>query len=65
MIFICGVVFFRSLGEKRKKKKGKKKRSPFRPLSFFMRVRPDICWSRRKLSNPALPSGIIPSRPLQ
>lgn len=63
--YLCGVVFFRS--EKRKRKKGRKKDhpSPFRPLSFFMRVRPDICWSRRKLSNPALPSGIIPSRPLE
>lgn len=31
MIFICGVVFFRSLGEKRKKKKGRKKGCPFVP----------------------------------
>lgn len=31
MIFICGVVFFRSLGEKRKKKKGRKKGHPFVP----------------------------------
>lgn len=32
---------------------------------FFMRYPRDISWSPGKLSKPTLPSGILPSRPLQ